>query len=451
MSITRRAWVRALPATLRMAPPAVALLLATLPPAACGGRAGAGTTTLRFWAMGREGEVVQELVRDFEREHHGVRVVVQQIPWTAAHEKLLTAHVGGSTPDLAQLGNTWIPEFAALRAIEPLGPWVGRSTALAESSYFAGIWDTNVVDGVLYGVPWYVDTRVLFYRTDLLAKAGYATVPGSWDEWRRAMAAVKHVAGPDRYALFLPTNEYTPWIILGLQARSPMLVDHDTRGDFSGPEFRRAMGFALDLFRRGLCPAVQGASIANRYQEFERGTFSMYISGPWDVGEFRRRLSPAMQGSWAIAPLPGPDGPASGASIAGGSSLVLFRGSRHKVEAWRLVEYLSRPDVQLRFRRLCGNLPARVEAWRDTALTNDPFARVFETQLRRAVSTPKVPEWENISLRLQDRVEAMVLGHAAPDSALAGLDREVGRILEKRRWLLERERRRGAGAPGASR
>ena len=38
------------------------------------------------------------------------------------------------------------------------------------------------------------------------------------------------------------------------------------------------------------------ASIANRYQEFERGTFSMYISGPWDVGEFSRRLSPAMAG-----------------------------------------------------------------------------------------------------------------------------------------------------------
>jgi len=77
--------------------------------------------TLRFWAFGREGEVVAELVPEFERTHPGIRVVVQQMPWTAAHEKLLTAHVGRTTPDVAQLGNTWIPEFAALEALAPLG------------------------------------------------------------------------------------------------------------------------------------------------------------------------------------------------------------------------------------------------------------------------------------------------------------------------------------------
>ena len=84
--------------------------------AACAPQAG-GPEAVRFWAMGREGEVVQELVRDFERENPGIRVEVQQIPWSAAHEKLLTAFVGRSTPDVAQLGNTWIAEFAALRAL----------------------------------------------------------------------------------------------------------------------------------------------------------------------------------------------------------------------------------------------------------------------------------------------------------------------------------------------
>ena len=64
------------------------------------------TTTLRFWGMGREGEVVSELVPEFERRHPGIRVEVQQIPWSAAHEKLLTGFVGRSMPDLFQLGNT---------------------------------------------------------------------------------------------------------------------------------------------------------------------------------------------------------------------------------------------------------------------------------------------------------------------------------------------------------
>jgi hypothetical protein len=54
-------------------------------------------------------------------------IEVQQIPWTAAHEKLLTAFVGKSTPDLAQLGNTWVSEFVQLNALEPLGPRVAAS------------------------------------------------------------------------------------------------------------------------------------------------------------------------------------------------------------------------------------------------------------------------------------------------------------------------------------
>ena len=417
----------------------------------CHAASRASRTTIRFWAMGREGEVVQELIGDFERQNPDVHVIVQQIPWNAAHEKLLTAHVGRSTPDAAQLGNTWIAEFVALRAIEPLDRWLAASRIVDPRAYFPGIWDTNVIDGVNYGVPWYVDTRVLFYRRDLLAKTGYDSIPGSWGEWLRSMEAMKRVGGKGRFAIFLPTNEYTPWIVFGMQAGSPLLKEHDTRGAFSDPAYRRAAAFYLDVFRRGLAPNVPGASIANRYQEFERGTFGMYISGPWDLGEFRRRLSPAMQGSWATAPLPGPDGPAQGVSTAGGSSLVLFRASRHKEAAWKLVEFLSRPEQQVRFARLTGDFPAHREAWRDTSITNDPNTRAFEVQLQRAVSTPKIPEWENISLKLEFCVEAMALGHASPDSALAGLDRDVDQILEKRRWLLAHGRLTVAQIPGGRR
>ena len=56
-----------------------------------------------------------QLLPQFHREHPDIHVDVQQIPWTAAHEKLLTAHVGDAFPDFAQIGNTWIPELVALR------------------------------------------------------------------------------------------------------------------------------------------------------------------------------------------------------------------------------------------------------------------------------------------------------------------------------------------------
>ena len=112
-------------------------------------------TVLRFWAMGREGEVVRQLLLDFEHTHPGVRVEVQQLPWTAAHQKLLTAFAGGALPDVAQLGNTWLAEFVALHAVDTVEPSV-----VDASDYFPGIWQTNVIDEAAYGVPWYVDTRL---------------------------------------------------------------------------------------------------------------------------------------------------------------------------------------------------------------------------------------------------------------------------------------------------
>ncbi len=412
-----------------------ALLLLVAAALGCGKQS--ESATLRFWAFGREGEVVQELVRGFEREHPGVRVRVQQIPWTAAHEKLLTAIVGRATPDVAQLGNTWIPEMVTLGALAPV------TGGLPDSSYFPGILATNRVNDTVYGVPWYVDTRVLFYRKDILAQAGYHSVPETWAGWLDAMRAIKRVVGPSKYAIFLPLNEWPPMAILGLQQGSP-LIDANGFGVFRQPEFARAFDFLLTLFREGLAPPVTSTEIANLHQEFGRGTFSMYITGPWNLGEFRRRLPIELQDAWGTAPLPGPNGATSGVSLAGGSSLVVFRASKQARLALELVRYLSRPEQQARFYRLTGDLPARREAWADSALAADREADAFRVQLGRAVPTPMVPEWEQVTTKLMDRTEAAVRGSQSPADALAALDADVDRLLERRRFLLAR---RGGVSP----
>jgi multiple sugar transport system substrate-binding protein len=398
-----------------------------------------GPVTLRMWAMGREGEVVGELVRDFERAHPDIRVQVQQIPWSAAHEKLLTAHVGGSLPDVGQLGNSWISEFGTLEALLPLDPWLARG-GLGRDDYFGGIWDTNVLDGETLGLPWYVDTRLLFYRRDMLARAGWHDMPTTWEDWRRCLHDVKRRGGPDRYGAFLPTNEWMLPVVLGLQSGSPLLADGGTRGAFQEPEYRRAFKYYLKLFEEGLAPTLGIQEIANKYQELERGTFAMMVTGPWELGEFTRRLPDSLQGEWATAPLPGPDGP--GLSFAGGSSLVMFQGTRHPEAAWRLMRFLSRPEQQVRFWRLTGDLPARREAWADTGLAADPRTRAFGEQLQRTAPCPMVPEWEEIATRVWEQADRAIRGAATADSALAELDRIVDRLLEKRRWLATRRQAR---------
>jgi multiple sugar transport system substrate-binding protein len=410
------------------------VVVACTPP----GEQGPGVT-LRLWAFGREGEEVQQLIPEFERRNPGVRVRVQQIPWIAAHEKLLTAYVGDATPDIAQIGNTWIPEFAALGALEPLDRWIERSEVVDSAAYFGGIWSTNTIGDTVFGVPWYVDTRVIFYRKDILARAGYPEMPTTWAEWRRAMEAVKRHVGPGRYAIFLPTNEWAQPYVLGMQAGSTLLDADGRRGMFSDSAFRRAFDFYVDLFESGLAPPLGNVEIANVYQEFARGRFAMWITGPWNLSEFRKRIPADLQDDWGTAPLPAPSGDSAGVSIAGGSSLALFRASRHKEAAWRLVEFLSATEQQDRFHRLTGDLPARTDAWQASGLAEDPHARAFWIQLHRVQPIPKVPEVELIATRVYESAEQVIRGGRPTGAALEELDRDVDRILEKRRWMLDRE------------
>jgi multiple sugar transport system substrate-binding protein len=417
-------------------------LLALGAGAAAAGCSRGNERTLRFWAMGREGEVVHELLDGFHAEHPEVDLRIEQLPWTAAHEKLLTAFAGDATPDVAQLGNTWLPELVALDALEPLDERLAASPDIAPADYFAGIWDTNRVHGPrdaaarLYGLPWYVDTRLLFYRRDLLARAGFAAPPATWSEWLAMQQAVKQLMGPAHYAVLLPLNEYDPLVALALQQAEPLLREGGRYGNFRSAGFARTWRFFLSMFERGLAPPASNNEIANVWNEFGRGYFSFYISGPWQIGEFRRRLPQNLQNAWATAPLPGPDGP--GASIAGGSSLALFRRARNKEAAWALVRYLSRPAVQQRFYALTGNLPPRRASWTAPALTGDPQLRAFADQLERVRPVPQVPEWERIATELRLVTERVVRGDIDAGLAPAELDARTDRILEKRRWMMER-------------
>jgi len=424
---------------------ALSLVVAALAAASCLHRGSSGRETVRFWGLGREGEVVRELIPAFERSHPDLRVVVQQIPWTAAHEKLLTGFVGGAPPDLAQLGNTWIPEFAAIGALEPLAGRIAGSRVLAPSDYFEGIWKTNEFDGALYGVPWYVDTRVLFYRRDLLAQAGYSEAPRTWSGWHEAMRRLKGSAGESRYAILLPTNEWEQLVIFGVQTGSPLLGDRGTRGAFEQPGFRTAAEWYVSLFHEGLAPVVSYTQLGNPYQEFARGYIAMWLTGPWNLGNFRSRLPADKQAIWMTAPLPAPDGGEwPGLSLAGGSSLAVFRASKHKDAAWKLAEFLSEPATQLRFYASSGDLPARVAAWDDRVLAGDARAAAFRRQLARVAPMPRVPEWEQIAQQIPERMEAAIRGRQSVAAALAALDSDVDRMLEKRRWILARSEARRA-------
>jgi multiple sugar transport system substrate-binding protein len=241
--------------------------------------------------------------------------------------------------------------------------------------------------------------------------------------------------------ILLPTNEFEPLLALGLQQDEALLREGGRYGNFRSAGFRRALDFYLARFERGEAPGLTNNQISNLWQEFGRGSFAFYLSGPWNIGEFKRRLPPELADAWTTAELPGPQG--LGASAAGGASLALFKRSPRKALAWALIEYLSRPAVQHEFYRLTGDLPPRLSAWalQDAAgqtLREDRHAAAFYRQLGRARATPAVPEWERIVQAMQIEAAKAVHDHLPAAEVAAALDERVDAILEKRRWMLAR-------------
>ena len=150
------------------------------------------------------------------------------------------------------LGNTWVPEFVALNALAPLDSFAERSKDIRRDDFFPGIWKTNVVDGKTYGIPWYVDTRLIFYRTDLLAKAGYKEFPKTWAEWMNAMKKMKSQMSDKQFPMLMPTNEWPQPVIFGIEAGSPILRDGGRFGAFEQPAFRKGFDFYLRLLPAGI-------------------------------------------------------------------------------------------------------------------------------------------------------------------------------------------------------
>ena len=168
--------------------------------------AAAAPVKLTVWAMGAEAQKIGEMTARFEQVNPDIRVTVQAIPWSAAHDKIITAVAGGTGPDVAQMGTTWMAEFGSIGVFEELSVYLSKSRVVSRNDFFAGSYGTCVVGGKVYGVPWYVDTRALFYRTDLLAQKGFKEPPQTWDQLRAAAAAL--AADGEGYGSALSTKNY---------------------------------------------------------------------------------------------------------------------------------------------------------------------------------------------------------------------------------------------------
>ncbi|HEY5882889.1 MAG TPA: extracellular solute-binding protein [Nakamurella sp.] len=280
---------------------------------------GPATGNLTVWAQGAEGEKLPALLAEFEAANPGVTVEVTAIPWDAAHNKYQTAIAGGQTPDIAQMGTTWMGDFAD--AFDP------APAEFEEAGFFPGSVKSTDVNGTTVGVPWYVDTRVVFYRTDLAEQAGYSTFPTNYEDFKAMAKALQEKAGAEWGIQLLAggRDSFQSTLPFGWSGGAELMSADNAAWTLDTPEWTEALSYYQSFFTEGIADPAPNTQAGTAESTFIDGSAPMMISGPYQIGNLEKAGGAEFAGKYAVALMPKNK---SATSFVGGSNLAVFKEAR---------------------------------------------------------------------------------------------------------------------------
>ncbi|MDQ3766217.1 MAG: sugar ABC transporter substrate-binding protein [Actinomycetota bacterium] len=393
--------------------------------AACGGNdassggdsaSGEASGQIEVWGMEIEGEAIEKLAADFMKENPDIEVDVNVIGWDVAHDKLLTSVAGDETPDVSMMGTTWMGEFANQGALAEV------PDSIDEAAFFDSAWETVVFEGTPQGAPFHIDTRVLYYRTDVAKRAGFEDPPETWEDMQ-TMAKAMTEEGGAKYGIYLMPNNWQEFLPELWQAGGAPMEGEQFSLD--SPEAVEALEFHQWFFDQGLVPPTPAEGY-DPTQPFVDGDVPMFFSGPWHVAIIEDTGGKSIEGKWDVAPMPQNE---SGTSFVGGSDLVVYNQSDNQPAAWEFVEYLTSPEVQAKFHAITGDLPAAVDAWAEGGLAQDEHLQVFKEQMGEAEAPPVIPTWEQVAAEaIAPGIEQATIGDASAQEAAASMQEKATSI-----------------------
>ena len=371
--------------------------------------------SITVWAMGTEGDNLDVIAKDFMAEFPDVSVEVTAVPWDAAHEKIVNAIAAGEVPDASLIGTTWMGEFAKL------GGLAQTPDSIDSSAFFEGAWDTTVVDGVSYGVPWYVETRLVYYRTDLAEEGGFNEAPANWDELKELAQAQKDAGA--QWGISLQPGGIGSW-----QTFMPFfwqaggeIVDEENSFTLDSEACVEALTYYDSFFEEGLSqPSVSDVPVEGQFTDGDVGSF---ISGPWMIGVVTD--AGADPATFTVAHQPENE---TATSFVGGGNFAVFEQSDNKPAAWAFVEYLTRPEVQVKWYETVSDLPSVQAAWDDETLSGDEMLATFGEQLEDAKAPPAIPTWEQVASAIDGQIERVTQGNTTPEEGCQGMQQEAESI-----------------------
>ncbi|HET7273288.1 MAG TPA: ABC transporter substrate-binding protein, partial [Rubrobacter sp.] len=401
----------------------------------CGG-GGGGSGDLIF-SMGPDDEkkTMSTLIDKFNKQSKDFKVQYRVMPSDTGQyfDKIRTQfQAGGGDIDVIGGDVIWPAQFAA-------NGWIADVTdkfpASEQQKFLEAPLNSVTYDGKVYGVPWYTDAGMLYYRKDLLEKSGFSEPPKTWDELKEMADKVTQDQGT-KYGFVFQGDQYEGGVCDGLEyiwTHGGDVLDPSDPNKviIDSPEAAAGLATEASMLSSGVTPEAVAT-----YTESE--TDPAFMASPGD-SVFARNW-PYMYGSYVgtkgylsadqvgVAPLPVGDGPLT--SCLGGWDMLINAQSDMQDEAWEFVKFMT-SEENMRFRAIEATvLPARASLLKDPEIRKIPVVAQGAPAIENTHARPVSPYYSDMSLEMQEQFNRSLKGEVSPEDAVKTLQDSLEQIIE---------------------
>lgn len=357
-----------------------------------GGRTAAAEQVHLTWFMwsGTEPEVVawKHVAELVTQKYPDITVEFQTTSFPDYWTKLPTLAAAHRLPDIVSLQSLRSPGFADLM--------VSLDERIKAEKFDIDAFDPSIVKGLSrngkqFALPYDFGPWVIYYNRDMFEKAGVPLPQPGWTEadfMRDAKALTKEgtfgfaVSEPDAFMVF---------------ARSKGAHYLDAKGqlDLNNAGMKNAFAQYVALVSKDkvapLLPAsgVQSSSVANG--RFTSGNAAMYVDGPWQVLNIRKKVN------FTVGMAPVPVREAGSITLSAGSGFGISTTSAHKDDAWKAIQVMTGPEAEQYLAEAGRAFAARKDFqkyWYDVAAAGVVGAReALPAALKTAEPYVTTPNW----------------------------------------------------------
>ncbi|MFD7709735.1 ABC transporter substrate-binding protein [Streptomyces sp. NPDC059786] len=375
--------------------------------------------------------LIKDLIADFEKQNPKIKVNLVSPPTEQADQKIQQMLQSGSGVDTLEVrditvgpwsNNGWLYDMK-----KDLTGWKGWD-AMTENAVKAA----ENADGETYFVPYGFYGLSLFYRTDLIKEAGFDKPPATWDELLEQATAV-HDPAKRRYGYAFRgganANSNATAVIEAYVADKIDTANGykltDGRTIFAAPEALDALRTYLKLFKEASPKSSVSWGYPEMVEGFSNGSTAFLLQDPEVIATVSESKS-VTKDQWDTAPLvAGPSGKTVQPLATAGWGVA--KGSEHKAEAVKLVQFLSQGEASTSFTKENSLVPILKSATDDSFYKTGPWSS-YVTMTEHPdkylnVSQPRgVSWWTEWQQKADADVQKLVLGKATPKQVLADWD-----------------------------